>query len=247
MKIAIFSDIHSNLEALDACLAHAHMQGADMFVFLGDLVGYGADPVACLDRIESLAEQGALVVKGNHDEAALSGLCEDMEFTAREAIYWTRAQLGQKQRDFLQTLPFVIKIADTCYVHASADQPERWTYITEPKFAASSMKAAQTKFIFSGHIHDPTLYYSMHEASPEAFYPTSGIPITLSLQRQWLSIVGSVGQPRDGNNAACYAIMDRQHDQLTYFRVPYDHTAAAKKILAAGLPPKLALRLERGH
>ncbi len=247
MKIAILSDIHSNLEALEACLAHASAQQADLFVFLGDLVGYGADPVACLDRIETLAQQGALVVKGNHDVAALSGLCEDMDCIAREAIYWTRAQLGQKHHDFLQNLPFVIKIADTCYVHASADHPERWTYITELKLAANSMKAARTKFIFSGHIHDPTLYYSTQQAIPEVFYPTPGVPISLSSLRQWLVIVGSAGQPRDGNNAACYAIMDRQQDQLTYFRVPYDHASAAQKILAAGLPPQLARRLEKGH
>jgi len=247
MRIALLSDIHSNLEALTACLAHATAQEADLFVFLGDLVGYGADPVACLDRIEALALQGALVVKGNHDEAALSGLCEDMEITAREAIYWTRAQLGQKQREFLQSLPFVVKIADTCYVHASAEKPERWTYITEPKLAARSMQVAQTRFTFSGHIHDPTLYYSMRRASPEVFYPTPGVPIGLSSLRQWLVIPGSVGQPRDGNNAACYAIMDRQQDQLTYFRVPYDHASAARKILAAGLPPQLAWRLEEGH
>lgn len=247
MRIAILSDIHSNLEALEACLAHAKEQKAEQFVFLGDLVGYGADPVACLDLIETMAEQGAIMVKGNHDEAALSGLCEDMEFTAREAIYWTRAQLGQKQRDFLESLPFVVKIADICYVHASAEKPERWTYITEPKLAASSMKAAQTMFTFSGHIHDPTLYYSTQQSSPQAFYPTSGVPITLSSFRQWLAIVGSVGQPRDGNNAASYAIMDRRQNQLTFFRVPYDYSLAAKKILAAGLPPKLALRIEKGH
>ena len=247
MKIAILSDIHSNLEALEACLAHANARQVDLFVFLGDLVGYGADPVACLDRIETLAQQGALVVKGNHDEAALAGLCDDMEFAAREAIFWTRAQLGQKQRDFLQNLPLVIKIADTCYVHASANHPERWTYITEPKLAASSMKAAQTKLTFSGHVHDPTLYYSTPQASTEVFYPTPGVPISLSSLRQWLVIVGSVGQPRDGNNAACYAIMDRQQDQLTYFRVSYDHASAAKKILAADLPPQFAWRLEKGH
>lgn len=246
MRYAIFSDIHSNLEALEACLAHASLQQAEMYVFLGDLVGYGADPVTCLDRIETLAQQGALVVKGNHDAAALSGLCEEMDFTAREAIYWTREQLGQKQRDFLQSLPYEIKIADTCYVHASAEKPERWTYITEPKLAASSMKAAQTRFIFSGHIHDPTLYFSTQRANPEVFYPTPGMPISLSSLRQWLVIVGSVGQPRDGNNAACYAIMDRRLDQLTFFRVPYDHAAAARKILTAGLPASLAQRLVKG-
>lgn len=247
MRLAILSDVHSNLEALQACLAHARTQGAEQFAFVGDLVGYGADPVPCLDIIEALSRQGAIVVKGNHDEAALAGLCETMEFTAREAIYWTRAQLGPRQRAFLQGLPMMVKDADACYVHASADRPERWTYITGAKDAARSMTAAQAAFTISGHVHQPALYYTAQRSRPRVFYPTSGVPVTLSAHRQWLVIPGSAGQPRDGDNAACYAIMDRRQNTLTYFRLPYDYSSAAKKIVAAGLPPQLALRLEQGR
>ena len=247
MRLAILSDVHSNLEALQACLAHAKAQGAEQFAFVGDLVGYGADPVACLDLIEDLSRQGGIVVKGNHDEAALSGLCQTMELTAREAIYWTRAQLGPRQRAFLQSLPLMVKNADACYVHASADRPERWTYVIGAKEAARSMNAAQAAFTFSGHVHEPALYYTAQRSRPQVFHPTSGVPVTLSAQRQWLAIVGSAGQPRDGDNAACYAIMDRRQYTLTYFRLPYDYASAAKKIVAAGLPPQLALRLAQGR
>jgi len=125
MKIAVLTDIHSNLEALNACLAHARSQGAEQYAFLGDHTGYGADPNACLDIIASMVNTGALAVLGNHDEAVLGGLCENMAFRARDAIYWTRQQLQQPQRDFLQSLPLVAQDGKSFYAHASADFPER--------------------------------------------------------------------------------------------------------------------------
>lgn len=247
MKLAILSDIHSNLEALQACLAHASAQGAERFAFLGDLVGYGADPLACLEIVATLARQGAVVVQGNHDEAALAGLCEGMSFAARDAVYWTRAQLGQGQRTFLEGLPLSVTDGDTLFVHASADRPERWTYVSGPKDAARCIQAAGTTYTFAGHVHRPMLYFAVNREASRAFQPTPAVPIPILAHRQWLAIVGSVGQPRDGNNAASYAIFDRKEAILTFFRVPYDYLSAAKKILAAGLPPRLALRLESGH
>jgi len=247
MKYAIFSDIHSNLEALQACLAHARARGAEQYAFLGDLVGYGADPVACIDIVGTLAAQGAVVVLGNHDEAVLSGLCENMNFVARDAIYWTRSQLGQKERDFLHSLPMVVRKEDSSYVHASADKPGSWTYVENEKLAGLCMNAAKTIFTFAGHVHSQILYYRMNEGMPRTFQPTSGVPIPILPHRHWLAIVGSVGQPRDGNNAASYALIDRDQGTLTFFRVPYDYMSTAKKILAAGLPQRLALRLESGR
>jgi predicted phosphodiesterase len=247
MKLALFSDIHSNLEALQACLAHAGAQGVEQFAFLGDLVGYGADPLACLDIIETLVQRGAVVVKGNHDEAVISGSCERMSFAARDAIYWTRTQLGQKERDFLGNLPMFVKSGDTLYVHANADNPERWDYISGARDAGRSIKAAGTVFTFSGHVHHQVLYHAVNHEAPRVFYPTPGMPIPVFMNRQWLAIVGSVGQPRDGNNAAAYAMLDRKQNTLTFFRVPYDYMSAEKKILAAGLPHRLVLRLEGGH
>jgi diadenosine tetraphosphatase ApaH/serine/threonine PP2A family protein phosphatase len=246
MKIAVLADIHGNLEALRACLAHAEREGAEMHVFLGDLVGYGADPVACLGLLADHAAKGALLVRGNHDDAALGGLCEDMNFVAREATYWTRAQLGGGERDFLASLPYAARRGDLLFVHAGVDAPGQWDYITSSLRAARCMDAAQASVTFAGHVHHPSLYFAAG-SGVRHFQPVAGAPIPLTGRRRWLAIAGSVGQPRDGNNAAAYALYDEDKRMLTYFRVPYDHLTAASKILAAGLPERLALRLHRGE
>ncbi len=248
MKIAVLTDIHSNLEALNACLAHAHLQGAERYVFLGDLLGYGADPKACLDIIASKVSDGALAVLGNHDEAVLGGLCENMAFRARDAIYWTRQQLQQPDRDFLLSLPLVAQDGNSFYAHASADFPERWTYIDNTPAAAKCMAASGLPLTFVGHVHQQLLYYTAGGSAVQAFIPVPGVSIPVLLRhRQWLAIAGSVGQPRDGNPAAAYLLHDRKRESITFFRVPYDHWSAARKVRAAGLPERLAHRLETGN
>src|SRR5438874_234542 len=132
MKLALFADIHSNLEAITACLAHAQALGADRYAFLGDLVGYGADPVAVLDLIEQHAANGAVVVLGNHDAAAIGRPDDSLNDNAQAAIAWTRDQLGKRQRAFLAGLPLTIRDDNILFVHASAAAPERWTYVTGP-------------------------------------------------------------------------------------------------------------------
>ncbi|MEO8330807.1 MAG: metallophosphoesterase family protein [Gallionella sp.] len=247
MKTAVLSDIHSNLEALLACLAHARRQGAEQYVFLGDLLGYGADPRACLEIIAPMVSAGALAVMGNHDEAVLGGLCENLEFVARDAIYWTREQLRQTERDFLQSLPLVAQDGNTLYVHASAAAPERWPYIKGAAAAAKCMAASGLPLTFVGHVHNQVLYYTAGSRAVKVFSPVSGAAIPVTSRRQWLAIAGSVGQPRDGNPAAAYLLHDLQRESLTFFRIPYDHWNAARKIRAAGLPERLARQLETGH
>jgi diadenosine tetraphosphatase ApaH/serine/threonine PP2A family protein phosphatase len=246
MKLALFADIHSNLEAITACLAHARALGADRYAFLGDLVGYGADPVAVLDLIERHAADGAAVVLGNHDAAAIGHSAVRMNASARTAITWTRDQLGPRQRAFLETLPLTINEHNMLFVHASAAAPEQWTYVTDPALAEQSIGAGSAIYIFCGHVHEQKLYYTGTGGRPLPFRPVPGTPIPTTRHRQWLAIVGSAGQPRDGHNAACYAFFDPERERLTFFRVPYDHRTAAQKIRAAGLPDRLALRLERG-
>ncbi len=248
MKIAVLTDIHSNLEALNACLAHARLQGAEQYVFLGDLLGYGADPKACLDIIASKVSDGALAVLGNHDEAALGGLCDNMGFLAREAIYWTREQLQQPERDFLQALPLTAQDGNSFYVHASAAFPEQWTYIDNPPAAAQCMEASGLPMTFVGHVHQQLLYYTAGGSAVQVFVPVPGVSIpVLQRHRQWLAVAGSVGQPRDGNPAAAYLLHDRKRETVTFFRIPYDHWSAARKVRAAGLPEILAHRLETGN
>ena len=241
----MFADIHANLDAITACLAHAQALGADRFAFLGDLVGYGAEPAAVLDLVASRAQDGAVVVLGNHDAAAL-GRPADLNANAQAAITWTRAQLGAGHLAFLEALPLTVKEDNLLFVHASAAAPEQWVYITSPAQADESLRAAGTSYVFCGHVHEQRLYFRGADGRPRLFQPVPDTPIPASRQRQWLAIVGSAGQPRDRNNAACYALFDSERERLTYHRVPYDHRRAAMKVRAAGLPERLALRLERG-
>jgi len=246
LKLALFADIHSNLEAITACLDHATALGAERFAFLGDLVGYGADPVAVLDLIQRYNADGAVVVLGNHDAAALGRDIDALSSNAQAAITWTQAQLGDRQRAFLADLPLVVREDDIFFVHASAAKPEQWTYITGPTEAEQSIRVAGTGIVFCGHVHEQKLYYVGAGGRPMPFEPVPGTPIPTSKHRKWLAIVGSAGQPRDNSNAACYALADLERARLTFFRVPYDYRSAAQKIRAAGLPERLALRLERG-
>ena len=246
MKLALFADIHSNLEAITACLAHAQALGADRYAFLGDLVGYGADPVAVLDLIETHAANGAVVVLGNHDAAAIGRPDDTLNDNAQAAIAWTRTQLGEKQRAFLGGLPLTVRDDNILFVHASAAAPEQWTYVTGPAEAEKSIRAGNAGHIFCGHVHEQKLYYMGASGRPMPFRPVPGTPIPTGKHRQWLAIVGSAGQPRDRSSKACYALADMERARLTFFRVPYDHNAAAQKIRSAGLPERLALRIERG-
>jgi diadenosine tetraphosphatase ApaH/serine/threonine PP2A family protein phosphatase len=247
MKLALFADIHSNLEAITACLSHAKALGAQRYAFLGDLVGYGADPVAVLELIEQHAADGAVVVLGNHDAAASDRPSGNLSQNALAAIVWTQRQLGEKQRAFLAGLPLTVRQDDILFVHAGAAVPEEWSYVSGVVEAERSMRAAAAGIVFCGHVHQQMLYYMGTSGRPMPFRPIAGTPIPTAKNRQWLAIVGSAGQPRDDNNAACYALADLDRARLTFFRVAYDYTSAARKIRDAGLPERLALRLERGN
>lgn len=246
MNLAILSDIHANLEALTACLAHAQRRGADHFAFLGDHVGYGADPHACLDIVRAHATEGAVVLRGNHDDAALGGLCDDMNFVAREAVVWTRKQLSAEEQAFLAALPYSVEQDKRLFVHASAHEPQAWEYIAGESAAARCLAACSASIVFAGHVHQPMLYYSSRERVA-AFVPQPGVSVPLSAGRRWLALAGSVGQPRDGNPAAAYLLYDVAHRLLSSHRVPYDWMRAAHKIRAAGLPESLATRLAHGE
>ena len=243
MKLALFADIHSNLEAITACLAHAHALGAERYAFLGDLVGYGADPVAVLDLIERTD-----VGRGRacHDAAALGRPNDSLNPNAQTAIAWTRTQLGEKQRAFLTGLPLTVRDGNMLFVHASAAAPEQWIYVSSLREAEESIRAGNAGYIFSGHVHEQKLYYMGATGRPMPFRPVPGTPIPTGRHRQWLAIVGSAGQPRDHVNKACYVLADLERDRLTFFRVPYDHDLAVQKIRSAGLPERVARRLERG-
>jgi diadenosine tetraphosphatase ApaH/serine/threonine PP2A family protein phosphatase len=249
MKLALLSDIHANIQALDACLAHARAQGAQQFALLGDFVGYGADPLAVLDRVQALAAGGALVIKGNHDEMAVTPPAE-VQHVGSSTAAWTHAQLSPDQRGFLDRLPLTVQQGAVLLVHASVNNPERWRYVTDERSAGASLDAAadkpEVRYVFGGHVHHQTLYYRGAGAGLMAFKPTPGVAVPVPKHRHWLATVGSVGQPRDGHPQAMYALFDLDKAQLTFQRVAYDHQAAAAAIRQAGLPAYFADRLETG-
>ncbi len=248
MKLALISDVHANLEALRACLDHARAQGAERLAFLGDLVGYGADPGPVVDLVCAEVDRGALAVKGNHDDAAVAGRSDTMHQAAERAIAWTREHLTEGQRAFLAALPMTVREDRLFLVHASPELPHEWIYVTDPARAAAALAASSpATWVFCGHVHEPVLYTQGSAARPVAFRPVSGVPIPVPVHRRWLAVVGSAGQPRDGNTAACYAMLDTDRPALTFHRVPYDWRAAAARIRGAGLPESLARRLERGE
>ena len=248
MKLALIADVHANLEALRACLEHARAQGAERLAFLGDLVGYGADPGGVVDLVRAEVGRGALAVKGNHDEAAIAGESGSMHQAAERAIAWTRAHLSDEQRAFLAALPMTVREDGLFLVHGSPQEPREWIYVTDPSRAADGLAASEpASWVFCGHVHEPVLYTVGSAARPVAFRPASGVAIPVPSHRRWLAVVGSTGQPRDGNTAACYAMLDTDRPALTFHRVPYDWRAAAAKVRAAGLPESLARRLERGE
>lgn len=250
MKLALLSDIHANVQALDACLEHAWLNGCNRFVLLGDLVGYGGNPGAVMQKVMALAEDGAIVIKGNHDVMAVAPPAQSQQMgdsTAR----WTREQLSAQQRAFLSSLPLTATLGPCFFVHASADAPEKWRYVEDERSAGVSLEAALQqpgiRYVFGGHVHHQTLYYRGSGRGLMAFKPTPGIEIPTPGHRQWIATVGSVGQPRDGQPTAMYAVFDVEQARLCFQRVPYDHASAAASVRRAGLPEFFARRLEEGR
>lgn len=246
MKTAILTDLHANREAVEAVLEHAALRQADHYALLGDFVGYGADPGWVVDCVRDLVAQGAAAVMGNHDMATVMGPSPEMRPEPRQVIEWTRAQLDPAQLDFLANLPLICETPELLYVHANAWAPSSWGYILSRFDAIRSLHATRSRITFCGHVHEPRLYHLSSIGKAGDFVPKAGAPIPLLPQRQWLVIPGSVGQPRDGDPAACYALHDSQAGQVTFWRVPYDHDTAGAKIRAAGLPPALGDRLAHG-
>ncbi len=246
MKTAILTDLHANREAVEAVLDHAAAQGADSYALLGDFVGYGADPGWVVDRVRALVADGAVAVQGNHDLATVQGASPEMRLEPRQVIEWTRGQLDEAQIDFLAALPLTCESPDVLHVHANAWAPAGWGYIQSRFDAVRSLHATRARLTFCGHMHEPRLFHLSRVGRAGDFVPTPGSPIPLLPQRQWLVIPGSVGQPRDGDPAACYALHDDVAGCLTFWRVPYDHETAGAKIRAAGLPRALGDRLAHG-
>jgi predicted phosphodiesterase len=246
MLTALLSDIHSNRQALEACLAHAKAQNVERYVFLGDYVGYGADPEWVVNTIREYVDKGAIAIVGNHDRA-VSDPTVSMNRHAQAAIEWTRNHLSVEARNFLDLLPIMVEDESRLYVHGEASNPPRWHYVTDAETARHSLDATHAQTTFVGHVHIPAIYGVSTTGKLTMFQPVAGIPIPLLKQRRWLSVLGSVGQPRDGHSAASYTTLNTRTYEVTFWRVPYDIETAATRIREAGLPQTLADRLARGR
>lgn len=246
MRLALLTDIHGNREGFAAVLADLGSRAIDRIAILGDIVGYGPDPEWCTDKTMELVAGGAIAIRGNHDNT-IANPAESMSAIARAAIDWTRPRLDAAQKAFLAGLPMTADIGDVHLVHASANDPADWIYVTSTRSAAPGFHVSKARLIFCGHVHVPSLYTCDLGGGVHEQRIPMGFPIPLIRSRRWMAVIGSVGQPRDGVPAAGYAILDDVKNELVFRRVPYDSAATARKVRAAGLPETLALRLMRGE
>ncbi|MCF7708524.1 MAG: metallophosphatase family protein [Verrucomicrobia bacterium] len=239
MKYAILADIHANLEALETVLADSKEQGCAHYACLGDVVGYNANPKECLDIIRSM---NMPCVKGNHDDYASSETpLEGFNPHATAAIQWTRNHLTDDDRHWLKSLRYLRLVANFSIVHATLDGPKRWGYVFDKFAAATSFTYQNTGVCFFGHTHVPAAFIRdsvVRGGTYSKFRVEPG--------RKYFVNVGSIGQPRDGNPKASYAIYDMDEGTIELRRLEYDIAKVQKKILDAGLPERLADRLAVG-
>ena len=241
MKRAIVSDIHGNLEALEAVLAHLDALGVEAVACLGDFVGYGASPNECIDRLRPRIEAA---VAGNHDLAACGKLkLGYFNPDAAAAARWTDATLTPEHRGYLAGLPFMVEWRGVRLVHASPSDPANWNYVLSPQDAAVEMKAYDETVCFIGHSHFPGTF--VHDGKGIKYSRLE--LVVMAAGHRYLVNVPSVGQPRDGDPRAGYLLHDTDAGTLRHVRLEYDIAGARAKILAAGLPPFLADRLQWGE
>ncbi|MBI5383880.1 MAG: metallophosphoesterase family protein [Verrucomicrobia bacterium] len=239
MKYAVIADIHANLEAFQVVLEDTKSQKCTHYCCVGDVVGYGPNPKECLDIVRGM---NMPTVKGNHDEYCSSE--EDLDgFNphAAEAVVWTRKQLLPQDRQWLRDLKYVRMVASFSMVHATLDGPQRWGYVFDKLMAAASFTYQNTSVCFFGHTHVPVAFVRdsvVRGGSYSKFKVEPG--------RKYFVNVGSVGQPRDGNPKAAYVIYDLDEGSIEIRRLDYDIPTVQRKIMAAGLPQRLADRLSLG-
>ena len=252
MRIALLTDIHANAAAFRACLAEARAVGFDRIALLGDFVGYGPDPVEVVEMAAGLVADGAIAIKGNHDEAAVKPISvAGMNENAARAIEWTRDALETGHKAFLDGLPMQATEADMLFVHASAREPARWPYILDREAAAACLAATDRRLVFCGHTHIPAIYHSVGKpaagkAKPEHFRPKPRVAVPFSRVCRYVCVIGAVGQPRDRNPAACWSLLDTTEATLTMHRAVYDVEATMRRIMDVGLPEWLGKRLTEG-
>jgi predicted phosphodiesterase len=240
MRYAIIADIHANLEAFQTVLADIKTQNVQQIVCLGDVVGYNANPKECLDMVRAM---NIPVVKGNHDEYCSSeDRLEGFNPHAAEAVLWTRNQLTTEDRQWLRDLKYSRMVANFTIVHATLDAPQRWGYVFDKLAAAASFPYQNTAICFFGHTHVPVAF--MRDTAVRGGTYSK---FKIDPAKKYFINVGAVGQPRDNNPKAGYVVYDMDAGTIELRRLDYDIATTQKKIIAAGLPERLAERLEFGR
>jgi len=241
MGFAIFSDVHANLEALEAVLEDARERKCTHFVCLGDVVGYNANPHECVERVR---EMDCPIVKGNHDEqASLIESSRDFNELAEQAIAWTRDNLTADDKEWLRALRLQRQVRDFTIVHATLDTPEQWGYVFNNLDAAASFTYQHTTVCFFGHTHVPMAFIRDDNGIRRVRIEQ----LRIEMSKKYFINTGSVGQPRDSECRAAYCIYDIENNIVEQRRVKYDLASAQKKIINAGLPRLLAERLAIGR
>lgn len=240
-KIAVVGDIHANLDALGAVIDDARAQGVTEWLCVGDVVGYNACPNECVEAVRAL---GCPVVCGNHDHyCGFDESLEDFHPIAAAVVEWTRRELKPENAAWLRTLPYSLVHGGVTLVHATLDEPERWGYVFEAVDADPSFFYQATQVCFHGHTHVPAVFEK--RGGVVARFPPENV--TLSFGCKYFVNVGSVGQPRDSDRRASYCIFDPALRSIEFRRLQYDIAAAQERIRKAGLPERLAKRLELGR
>jgi predicted phosphodiesterase len=241
MRIAVLSDIHANLQALEAVLADIDSEAPDELWCLGDLVGYGARPNECVDLIR---ERAALSLCGNHDLAVLGVLdVSDFSGDAETAASWTRGVLGDTQRAWLEGLEPAARRAGVELFHGSPRDPV-WDYVLSEQSALASLAETTAQLVLVGHSH-VALSLELRDERVDGGLAPAGTEVSFG-ETRWLLNPGSVGQPRDSDPRAAWLLIDDVARRAAFRRVPYPIEEAQAEILAQGLPPALAARLAYG-
>ena len=245
MRLAVFSDIHANLEALQTIVNDAAGQSIHRYFCLGDIVGYGANPNQCIELVRALPKLNCLL--GNHDAAAIWRYSPyAMHKDATRAVLWTIDRLTEKNTAFLKSLPPTLPMGDMLFAHANPYNPEAYRYVINNKYAQRSFRATKEQLLFVSHSHRPMIITRKNYFQTDFFQPQGSMTCKLNRKKRQIINCGSVGQPRDLDPRACYCILDTRHNSIEYRRLEYDYARTGQKIREAGLSGYLARRLVKG-
>jgi len=240
MRYGIFSDVHSNVEAFESVISALKKEKIDEYICGGDIVGYGAEPERSIEMTKEITDN---VVSGNHDWGSI-GLFDISSFNpfAMEAALWTERQLKAAHKAYLKSLRPIYKDDNITVVHGSLDEPEEFHYVFSEHEALETFGLMKTAICFIGHSHLPLIF----RKTGRDIAVFRGNRVDIEKDASYIVNVGSVGQPRDGDPRACYAVFDTDKNYVEIKRAAYDIKKAQQKIRAAGLPPVLADRLSEG-